>query len=206
MNLKIETYEFTDKVILMLSKQIARRFERAKSALMRVDELNVLGYCREMYDILRSEAFSAYLLLARTIYKKYLGAGVKGRITEKWLNDLLTEYDPITKYVYDHEVDRKMERLAEAVIASKDPTVEIERAMRAWSGMTNQIAIEVTDRAALKAYKDSGVERVIWLTHRDERRCAECKDLDGEIFDIEDVPPKPHIRCRCWVMQYFEED
>ena len=72
-----------------------------------------------------------------------------------------------------------------------------EKAMRYWSKQTGQYAIDVTDEAVKLAYSDAGIEEVMWITARDELVCDECGPLDGKVFPIDRVPPKPHWGCRC---------
>ncbi|MFA5675447.1 MAG: hypothetical protein WDA65_02895 [Christensenellales bacterium] len=111
---------------------------------------------------------------------------------------LLDEYDPVTKYVYNHEVDRKTMRFAEAYIAGKGNKTDTKTALRLWSNMVRQYAITVTDDALIKKYKSDGVEYVKWITEEDERRCTECAKRHNKIYPVGNIPPKPHINCRCW--------
>lgn len=46
-------------------------------------------------------------------------------------------------------------------------------------------------------YREVGIKKVKWLTAHDERTCAICSGLDGEVFRIEDDPGMPHPVCRC---------
>lgn len=42
--------------------------------------------------------------------------------------------------------------------------------------------------------------KYIWHSENGENTCDECKALDGEEFGFYDeVPPRPHPNCRCWV-------
>ncbi len=127
-------------------------------------------------------------------------------ITLEWLLAFLEEYSPVTKYVFNHEVERKMARCAESIISSpvsKDK--EVMTALRLWAQMVAEYALEVTDEATKQAYKDSGVKKVIWLSFEDSRRCKTCKDRHNKVYDIDKIPPKPHIGCRCYVMPYDEK-
>ena len=198
----IRVYEYTDKVIRYLTKKLIRTFSTAKISLLSFDELNVLDYTSKMYDTLRADAVKAYWLLAKDSYKKNLAEGVKGKLTSDWLDDYLLEYNPVMKYVYEHEVERKAAKFAESVIASQNRAKEIDAGMRSWSKMTNWFAVDVTDAATLKAYQDSGVESVIWETERDGRQCMECDKRNGRVYPIDRVPPKPHPGCRCRLRPY----
>ena len=46
-------------------------------------------------------------------------------------------------------------------------------------------------------YREVGIKKVKWLTANDERTCAVCSGLDGNVFKIEDDPGMPHPLCRC---------
>ncbi len=46
-------------------------------------------------------------------------------------------------------------------------------------------------------YREVGIKKVKWLTANDERTCAVCSGLDGNVFKIEDDPGLPHPLCRC---------
>lgn len=193
-------YKQTDKVIRFLNKKYIRIFGRAK-ALVSFDEINVLSYSHEIYDELENITEKAYLSLAKHVYKKH-SKSRKTDIVELWLLGVLGEYNPVTKYVYLHEVDRKRARFAEALIASPTKAKEVDVSLRYWSAMARQYANEITDAAMLQAYKDDGVTKVEWITEEDERRCTTCAKRHGAIYDIDKVPPKPHIGCRCYLLPY----
>lgn len=196
-------YEYTDVIIRYLNKRFIEVFHRLKS-LVSFDELNVLQSTHLIYDELLT--ITEEKLLALAVY--YYNATVKNaktQIDRDWLYVLLNDYDPITKYVFMHEVERKRARLVESMIATKNPT-EIDTALRYWSAMVTQYAIEITDAAVKQAYIDDGVELVVWVTILDDRRCKECEKREGKVYDIKDVPPKPHIGCRCYIVPWFEEE
>ena len=126
-------------------------------------------------------------------------------VSEAKVRKMFTRYDPVTKYVYEHEIDRKQARAAEAIIASTtaaDRAKEINRALRLASGMMAQAAISATDATMLDTYREAGVEQVQWVTVDDERRCEVCRKRHGMVFDIDKVPPKPHPNCRCYLIPY----
>lgn len=193
-------YEYTDVIISYLNKRFIGVFGKAK-ALSSFDELNVLQYSHEMYGELEQIAEEALLKLAQYIYNKYHDSS-KTDIDIGWLLLVLSEYNAVTKYIYLNEVERKRSRFAESVIASDTKIEEIERAMRLWAAMVGQYAIEVTDAALLQAYVDNGVEKVIWVTTVDERRCVVCAKREGKTYDINKIPAKPHIGCRCFWKPY----
>lgn len=188
-------YEYTDQIIRYLNKRFIRIFGKAKG-LMSFDELNVINYSHEMYDKLQRISRDAFLILAKRIYQDNVDkADIE--ITEDWILTMLDDYDPVTKYVETHEMERKRARFAESVIASPDKAKDIDAALRLWSAMMTHYADEATDRALLQAYRSNGVKQVIWETVHDERRCGICRKRDGKVYDINKVPPRPHLGCRC---------
>ena len=194
-------YEYTDKVILYMKKRFIRLFSNFKSQSS-FDELNVISSAKALYDELKQIVIECFVMIARHAYLTNGGLN-EYFITEELVVGWLGEYDPVAKYVFMHEIDRKCARFAESVIASPNPAQEIDTALRYWSDMVSQFAITVTDKAVDRAYHDSGVERVIWITERDEKRCKVCGKRDNVIYDIAKVPPKPHLRCRCYIRPYW---
>ena len=160
-------------------------------------------------------------------YESYLlglaACGISGReayqmaehaINDEWADMIVHETDLVTLYRFDSETERKAGRLIEALAAIgtiradtgyvTSPTAEIDRALKAWSRQVGQFAIWVTDSAVRKAYLNAGVKKVAWVTRQDERVCQECGGLDGKVFPIDEVPPKPHWGCRCWLRPVLE--
>ena len=191
-------YRTTDKVIDYLNKQYLKLFRRAKG-IADFDELNAIDLSHEIYDealrITRQEATR----LADTLYKRYRSDPENQELGIAWVMALMAAYNPVTKYIYDNEAERKRSRFAESLIASDTPAEEVDRSLRLWVAQNKQFAEDVTFNAIIQAYEDDGVAEVEWVTHPDDRRCAECRSRHGKIYPIADVPPKPHLRCRCYV-------
>ena len=93
-------------------------------------------------------------------------------------------------------MDRKKQRLAEAIDAAQDKTREIDKALRLWTRQVGQYADNAVDQARVQAFRDAGIERVWWVTQHDDRVCETCDERDGQIYSIDDLPPK-HWNCRC---------
>ena len=196
-------YKYTDKVIDYLIEKFVWLFGKTKR-LSSFDEINILGHSHTLYDELERITLESFLILAQRVYEETVDVPLTV-IDEAWLLELLNRYDPVTKYVYTSEVDRKRSRFAESVIASNTKADEVNTAMRLWTNMISQYAITVTDEARKQAYTDNGVESVIWVSVEDSKRCKECKDRHGKVYKLDGVPPKPHIGCRCYIIPYTEE-
>lgn len=158
----------------------------------------MLGICKDLYALLDSDNFKTYLELA---IKKYLATNPHGNIEpdREWLLDFLEEYDPVTKYVYRNEVERKRDRLAEAVNASTAKVTEFNRGLGYWMQMSAQFADEVSDAATIKAFSDAGVKKVKWHAQKDGKVCLLCLARDGKVYPVNNIPPKPHWGCRCYL-------
>lgn len=190
-------YDYTDKVIVFLNRRFVELFGSVKN-LSQTEESDVFKSVNTLYKKLLGITKKMYLKIARNAYRKAGGRGAL--LTEDWLEEFLEEHDPVTKYVFTHEADRKRARLAESMIASDTPNTEVDKAMRYWSRAAAWYAIEITDKATLAAYEKSGVKHVRWISKNDKTRCAVCKERDGVIYDILRVPHKPHINCRCYLI------
>lgn len=198
-------YSKTDKVIAYLNKQYMKLFRQVTS----FDELNVIQVSHEIYEevlrIIEREAAR----LVKAVYNSHREtAEIADEEAGSFVLLLLLAYNPVTKYVFKNELDRKRSRFAEGVIASDTPREEVELAKRLLVGMNKQFLDDVTFDTVVKAYQDDGVERVRWITAPDDRRCSECKSRHNKIYPIDNIPPKPHLHCRCYVERVWgnEED
>lgn len=191
-------YERTDRVIEYLNKQLITLFYRAK-LIVDFDELNVIQLSKSLYEEIDKIVKEAYLALAEATANDIMDDADE-EITMIWLLERLREYDKVTKYVYENEFERKRQKFAEALISSDNKNEEIDKALRSMSKMVSQFAIEITDSALIVGYKALGVEKVMWVTERDAKVCDHCKQLDGKVFSIDDIPPKVHWNCRCYVI------
>lgn len=190
-------YDKTDKTIAYLNKQYAKLFRKLTS----FEELNVIEVSREIYSEVLRQIKQESARLVKAVYKSHRtnGETISSKDANAFVLLLLLAYNPVTKYVFKNELDRKRARFAEGVISSDTPREEVELAKRLLVGMSKQFEDDVTFEAVIKAYKDDGVEKVRWITEADDRRCSECKSRHGKIYSIDNIPPKPHRYCRCYV-------
>lgn len=186
-------YKRLDKILIRLVKEIYRRFQAFRT--LPFDELNVALSVQVLYADLQDMAFNAFLEIAKYYYKK---AADEDAFTEYMLLELLRTPSPVMKYSYDSEVYRKRDRFVEALIATKGDVSETDKAMKYWTRMIGWFGVEVADTATERGRKDKGVTHVMWCSEHDDRVCKHCHLLDGLIFPIDEVPPKPHPGCRCW--------
>ena len=189
-------YEYLDRVLKKLVRTIQRTFQSYRT--LPFDELNVMPSTKTLYDDLEEANFEAFMLIVNHYYRKEVGEASKKKFTERQLREILRTPSKVMKYSYDSEVVRKRDRLIEAVIATSGNVAEIDKAMRYWVQMTGWFAVEVADAAVAQARKDTKIRRVVWRAEHDEKTCSTCHHLDGRIFNINAVPPKPHPGCRCW--------
>ena len=126
------------------------------------------------------------------------------------VDKVLSEYNPVTGYLYGRELKRKQERLVESMITAKKNN---DRSFYRDSLRTNanllytqskQYADDVADQTVIEVWKKVGIKKIQWITEKDEKVCSECRPLDMKIFDIDKVPPKPHYNCRCKKRPIFE--
>ena len=200
-------YKTADKVVSFLVKQYTKLFKKTKQQTS-FDELNVINLSHEIYDEALAVTKQEITRLADTVYKKYRRAEADAAAEESpgsaWVLAALLAYNPVTKYVYENEAERKRSRFAESLIASESKNAEVDKSLRLWVSMNKQLADDITFDVMLKVYEDNGAERVRWVTHRDDRRCPACRVRHGKVYPIADVPPKPHINCRCYLEEAIE--
>lgn len=193
-------YEKTDQIITILNRILINSFRKLKT-LASFDKLNVIRDVNDMYEKVLSFAIKNYKKLAIYYYGRAT-YGKKERKMDDWVDEYLAEYNPLTKYIFVPELERKKGRLIEIVANSDTKTKDIDASLRLWSKMFTQYAEDITFDVTIQGYKDIGVKKVIWQTENDTRVCPVCQERDGRVFDIDKVPNKPHIGCRCWVKPY----
>lgn len=210
-------YESADKAIALMNKEFIKLFRRLKS--LSFDEMNVMSNTKATYE--KADAF------ARRIYKELIKkvsddvydmysddeeieyAASLTRNYDDLLNAMLNGYSPTLKYVYSHEVERKRSRCAESILSAEEnggsPSKEVDTALRLWTNMTSQYADDIEWEATIGMYKELGFEKVKWITEKDDRVCKVCKERDNKLYRISNIPPKPHIGCRCSVIPVKEK-
>ena len=195
-------YKKTDKTITYLNKQYGRMFRKAAS----FDALNIIDISHEIYEEAYQLAEQEAIRLVESVYGSYRRKPEteESEVTfdpVSFVLALVLAYNPVTKYVFQNEIDRKRARFAESMLASSTPAEEIALAKRLLAATNAQFMDDVTFDTLVQAYRDNGAEMVRWVTAVDDRRCKKCAALHGKIFPVDKIPPKPHIHCRCWVKE-----
>ena len=163
---------------------------------------------KDIYKIIKNEFVAILNPLYEEIYDEAIALGFDGdlrNLDEAWIEEFFDEYNPVTKYVFSNEIDRKKSYLFEALVS--DPTVKHQSYAKAERLIINQIkqyAIDLEDDIAKVVYEDTGVKKVQWVAEDDHKTCDDCKELDGEIFDLDKAPDKQHHNCRCYLIPVKE--
>ena len=207
-------YRLADKLLEQLKKLIRREFNRL--GIFGFDELNaprVTSETTALFDRLMRENERLYLKVAQKAYSDavkaavaagYVGPG-KERINAIWVMGLLGAYNFVSGYLYESEAERKRLRLAEQMMTAREYqnrtlyNDSIRRSANLWWTQAAHYMLEAVDQATHDGYEDSGVTHVKWHTEIDGRECKVCRERNGRVYGINDVPPKPHRNCRCYL-------
>lgn len=193
-------YKATDRTIRAINRENLNFFGQMKARLLKSDELHVIREVSSTYDRSLRTVEKQFLALAVESYRKAMekcGKRKRCPLDRDWLLEFLMIADPVTLYRFLPEWERKKARTTEAIAASTARSKVIDDALKALARQIGQGAIDITDAATIAAYMDAGVKNVMWVSERDERVCNTCVDMDGNVYDIDSVPPKPHRNCRC---------
>lgn len=155
---------------------------------------------RELYCARYIEVF-AYLVAETKLKKSVPDEDTVDELAEMYITGLLSEPNETTHYTYDTEVYRKRDRAVEAINSVNGKVlkqIEMDKYLRQWSAMTGWYLDFTSQGAEVQAFKDVGIKRVQRHEILDNKTCKTCADADGEIYDIDKVPPLPHLRCRRW--------
>ena len=174
------------------------------------DETNIVGVrkhvnklYKNVYKTVKDEFLKVAKEVEQEIYGELIVLGFDGdlkEIDETWLEDFFNAYNPVTKYVFSNELDRKKSRLFESLVASNLVKEQsYKTAENLLKRQISQYSIDLEDAVTMKVFLDLGVEKVQWVAEQDFKTCDVCSELDGEIFDIDEAPDKQHYNCRCWL-------
>ena len=205
-------YRLADKLLEQLKKLIRREFNRL--GIFGFDELNVPRVTKEtteLFERLLAENNKRYLQAAVKAQSdakaRVIVAGYEDRDLavpdEAWVAGFLGKYNFVSGYLYEQEAERKRLRLAEQMLTAKEYQSRtqyndsVRRSANLWWMQTAHYMLDAVDEATLETYEKMGVKRVEWHTNVDGRECKTCRERNGKIYPIDDVPPKPHRNCRC---------
>lgn len=214
-------YKAADKAIKRMDRDNLKAFNQLK--VTDFEKATIVRTVKSLYRKQKRKAKKEYLKIGMEAYifalwlaeeelsDRTAGNIAEKAITEEWIDDILGETDFVTLYRFNSETERKAQRLLEglAVVSDSEYTHDagrvtrltrndlINQALKQWVKQLAQYAINVTDYAMMQAYADIGIEEVEWEDAEDQRVCAECHSRNGNIYKLEDLPPKPHINCRC---------
>ena len=219
---KVDIYSAADKAIQLMNRDMLRDFGKLKTSKM--DEIRIIRSVTTLYREQAKKARKRYYEIGFEAFLIGLYfCGISGQeahrmaekaITLEWVDGILDDVDLVTGFRFNAETDRKAQRLGEALVAEAEKLsgsgesrpdasgkdAEIDKAVRAWSKQVGQYALGVTDAALMEAYEAAKIPEVRWVSVKDNRRCTECRERDGKLYPLNEVPPKPHWGCRCRVV------
>ena len=202
-----------DTTAAKITSKVRQEFRHNRLALF--DEMNIVQTKKHIHKLyttifkaIKQEFLKIINEIYQTIYDETVEMGFDGdmrNLDEAWLDEFFDGYNPVTKYVFSNEIDRKESRLFEALISN-----ELERlksyayAERLIVSQIEQYAIDLEDSIAKVVYENTNVKKVMWVAEHDHKTCGVCSELDGEIFELYDAPPKQHYNCRCYLIPVKE--
>lgn len=174
------------------------------------DEMNILQTKRhvnklykKVFSAVRKEFLKIIDPIIQEVYAEALDMGFDGDIRdldEAWIEEFFEEYNPVTKYVFANEIERKKMRLFESLVADMPGKMQsYKTAEKLLTKQIQQYAIELEDAITKAVYKDIKVEYVMWNAEDDDKTCGVCNELDEQVFELKDAPPKQHYGCRCYL-------
>lgn len=196
-----------------ITSKIRKEFRHNRLALF--DEMNVVQtkkhvhkLYKDVFKIIKKEFLAAVDSMCAEIYNETLSMGFEGEVREMgidWIESFLDKYNPVTKYVFRNELDRKESRLFESLVSAMEERYEsYATAENLIVRQVKQSCIDLEDEVEMDTYEDLGVEKVQWVAEDDGKTCGACRALDGEIFEIDKAPHKLHQNCRCYLIPVKE--
>lgn len=199
-------YGHADKALKGIREEMEEAFQTF-STTMGFDEMNYIDTRKAvtaLYERLDAGIRRELRKVIRRVRKDAedeIGFTMKDFDSAAFLLGLLKRPDPVTKYVYTREWNRKRDRLVESLMASngnQEVREALNRALNVTMNQVRQYADNVTDETRIEVFSSAGIAKVMWNTQRDGKVCAECAERDGNIYEMGHLPDKHH-RCRCFL-------
>ena len=194
-------YDGADRAIRAINRENLRLFGQLRIRLMKTDELHIIQAVTGTFDAALRITEQWLLEVARQAYQRAAEETRKRKrngLDLYWLLNYLGETDPAALYRFLPEWERKKARLIEALSVSTAPGQEIDKTLRELTKQIGWFAVSVTDAARIQAFKDAGIEEVMWHSEHDDRVCKVCEARNGKVFRTDKLPVK-HVNCRCWL-------
>ena len=177
---------------------------------MKFDELNVMRAVDAMYSEVGVDCRTEFRALYMARYSEiwywlkgdYPDEDMLAELVDMYLAGLWNFPNETTHYAFTPELVRKRDKAKEAIesVPTKiQKQIELEKAGRYVTQQVGFYVDIVSQDAEKKALVDAGVKKVKWNTYGDDKVCQTCFERDGTVYAIDKVPPRPHVRCRCYL-------
>lgn len=177
------------------------------------DWLALYGVFPEFGDLTDADTLKKLSQLEQTVEVKKIkpgetASGLSSGALDRRVDKVLKRYDPMMKYRYDTEAERKRSRFFEAIVADgetkrrREFDNDFNTAEKLWQRQTKQYFINVEDDARKDAIRDitgDADPEVVWITMMDEKVCKDCAPRHGQHYRMSMLPDK-HPNCRCRIV------
>lgn len=202
-------YEYIDANIEKYRKQIRRLFNNSRlriSARYTQETLENVSTAeiKKLQRKLKRKDEEFFWLMLLSVFELPEDTELENALRELDFDFMafLASYNATTRYVYKNEIQRKLERYNEGIIAIGNPTNDetyrlMKDNIRYWVKQCEETAVDMEREAVVRNAQKNGYTKMKWVAVGDERTCKECRKLNGKTFDIGKIPPRPHYGCRC---------
>lgn len=202
-------YEYIDKNLEKYRKQIQRLFNNSRlriSARYSPETLEKVSIAeiKKLLKKLKQKDHDFFWLMLFYILALPEDADLEYELRELDFDfsAFLASYNATTRYVYKNEIQRKSARYNEGIIALNNPSSDdtyqlMKDNIRYWVKQCEEVSVDMEREVVIKKAQKAGHTKMRWDAVGDEKTCKECRKLNGQIFDIADIPPRPHYGCRC---------
>lgn len=202
-------YEYIDKNLEKYRKQIQRLFNNSRlriSARYSPETLEKVSTeeIKKLLKKLKQKDHDFFWLMLFYVLALPEDADLEYELRELDFDfsAFLASYNATTRYVYKNETQRKSARYNEGIIALNNPSGDdtyqlMKDNIRYWVKQCEEISVDMEREVVIKQAEKAGYKKMRWDAVGDEKTCKECRKLNGQIFDIADIPPRPHYGCRC---------
>ena len=196
-----------------ISRSILKKKNNLKRHVktLEFDEIN--SFYQEIEDECRQEFIALYVARYEEVWYWLKGEKPKedriDELAELYVARIWNTPHEATHYAFDSEFKRKRDRAYEAIQSvptGAQKQLEVDKAARFMTQQIGWYADFSSQAAEEKALTDAGVKKVRWMIYGDDRVCDVCLSMAGNVYDIDKVPDRPHLRCRCYLVPAYREE
>lgn len=130
------------------------------------------------------------------------------QMTNAIMNDVNTKIiSELSKDDTDIKTKSDLEKYIKSILSMNTKNIlnEIKKHKKMWGQVTDDTMAVILNKTLLESYSQLGIDKVVRVAVIDDRTCDDCKELNGTVYEVDNVPQLLiHRNDRCMYLPYIE--